>query len=143
MTVGVAERVEMLADRPEGFAPKNAVPFRNLIPLSEVIAGTLNEKVESKKVWEEYYKLINAFGNEFEILLNCDYKELKKTTSEKIADNIIRNRNQKIPFKPGYDGVYGVPVFEVEKEIENKESGNKEKKFKPKYGQKGLGDFFG
>src|SRR3990167_9544987 len=40
LTVGVAQRVEMLADRPEGFIPKGAVPFRNLIPLSEVIAGT-------------------------------------------------------------------------------------------------------
>jgi len=107
LTVGVAERVEELADREEGFVPKNTVPFRNLIPLSEVVSGTIGRAVSSKQTWAEYYKLINSLGNEFEVLLNTDEKELKKITSEKIADNIIRNRKQKIPFKPGYDGVYG------------------------------------
>ncbi len=135
ITVGVAERVEMLADRPEGFMPKNAVPFRNLIPLSEVISGTIGEKVESKKVWEEYYRLVNAFGNEFGVLLNADEKELKKITSDKIAENIMRNRFQKIPFKPGYDGVYGVPIFD-ERECNNREEN------KIKISQKGLEDFF-
>ena len=123
LTVGVAQRVEELADREEGFVPKHAVPFKNLIPLSEVIGGTIGEKVESKKVWEEYYKLTNAFGNEFEVVLNADEKELKKITSEKIAENIIRNRNQKIPFKPGYDGVFGKVKIWKEEELEkdNKE----------------------
>ena len=134
LTVGVAQRIELLSDRPEGFVPKDAVPFRNLIPLSEVISGTIGEKVESKKSWAEYYRLINAFGNEFHVLLNAEEKNLKKITSEKIADNIIKNRNQRIPFQPGYDGVYGVPIFGgVEKiEVDN----NKNKKT-----QKWLGEF--
>ena len=135
LTVGVAERIETLADRPEGFVPENAVPFRNLIPLSEVIAGTIQSDVSSKKVWEEYYKLTNAFGNEFEILFNTGEKELKKITSEKISINIIKNRHQKIEFKPGYDGVYGVPMFEKE----NLE--DKEENFEAKVKQKGLGEF--
>ena len=136
LTVGVAQRVEELADREEGFVPKHAVPFKNLIPLSEVIGGTIGEKVESKKVWEEYYKLTNAFGNEFEVVLNADEKELKKITSEKIAENIIRNRNQKIPFKPGYDGVYGVPMFDG-----NEKAEGKKENIKSKINQKGLGEF--
>ena len=115
MTIGVAERVEMLADRPEGFVPKNAVPFRNIIPLSEVIAGTIGEKVESKKVWAEYFKLLGRFGNEFEVLLDADKRQLEKVSSEKIASNILKNKSQKIAFKPGYDGVYGVPIFEDSK----------------------------
>ena len=135
LTVGVAERVEMLADRPEGFVPENAVPFKNLIPLSEVIAGTIGEKVESKKVWGEYHKLVNAFGNEFEILLNAEEKELNKITSEKLASNIIRNRHQKIPFKPGYDGVYGIPIFD-DKENAKEDIAN------IKIRQKGLDEFF-
>ena len=133
LTVGVAQRVEMLADREDGFVPKNAVPFRNLIPLSEVIAGTIGEKVESKKVWEGYYKLTNEFGNEFNVVLEAEESKLKKITTEKIADSIIRNRLQKIPFKPGYDGVYGVPIFD-EKE------GFKEE-IKPKIKQAGLDEF--
>ena len=135
MTVGVAQRVEMLADRPEGFKPKESVPFRNLIPLSEVIAGTVGEKVESKKVWEEYHKLANKFGNEFEAVLNAEEKELKKITTEKIAENIIKNRHQKIPFKPGYDGVYGVPMLEENTILKNTD-------YKAKIRQKDLKEFF-
>jgi len=136
LTVGVAQRVELLADRPEGFVQKNAVPFKNIISLSEVIGGSIGERVESKKVWEEYHKLVKGFGNEFAILLSADEKELKKITPEKIAENILRNRNQKIPFKPGYDGVYGIPLFNGVEEVENKE-----KTYKIKFEQKGLDDF--
>ncbi len=138
LTVGVAQRVEHLADREEGFVPKNSVPFRNIISLSEVIAGTIGEKVESKKVWEEYYKLTNAFENEFNVILDTGEKELKKITSEKISENIIRNRNRKIPFKPGYDGVYGVPMFDESAKIEGKKE-VKDKKIKTS--QKGITDF--
>jgi len=134
LTIGVAQRVEELADREEGFVPNHAVPFKNLIPLSEVISGTIGEKVESKKVWEEYYKLVNEFENEFNVVLETEENKLKRITSEKIAENIIRNRNQKIPFKPGYDGVYGVPIFDEKEEIKEKNE--------PKTRQKGLEEFW-
>lgn len=138
LTVGVAQRVEMLANREGGFVPEDAVPFKNLIPLSEIIAGTIGEKVESKQVWTEYCKLINAFGNEFNAVLSAEEAELKKIVPEKIATNIMRNRFQKIPFKPGYDGVYGVPVFDGEDKIKN----NDEKEnIKANIQQKGLGEF--
>ena len=135
ITVGVAERVELLADRPEGFVPKNAVPFKNLIPLSEVISGTIGSAVSSKQVWQEYFKLVNAFGDEMNVLLEAGDHELKRLTSEKIAENIMRNRHQKISFKPGYDGVYGVPIFDVESSARYKEG------TKPKMKQAGLDDF--
>ena len=38
ITVGVMNRVDSLADRPESFRPKKPMPFRNLIPLPEVIS---------------------------------------------------------------------------------------------------------
>jgi len=64
---------------------------------------------------------------------------LKKIISEKIAENIIRNRNQKIPFKPGYDGVYGVPIFDENDLEKYKEESSK---FKAKIEQKGLNEFW-
>jgi len=136
ITVGVAERVEMLADRKEGFIPKGAVPYKNLIPLSELIAGVIKANVSTKKVWEEYYKLIKAFGTEMNLLLNVKQEDLVKVTNKKIANIIIKNRNQKIPVKPGFDGLYGKPIFD-ENETEEKELITKSKAT-----QKGISDFF-
>jgi len=111
LTVGVLQRVEKLADREQGFKPKNAIPFKSLIPLSDIISVVLGYGVASKKVSSEYYKLINNFDNEINILLNIEKNALVKVTDKKIADAIIATREGKIKIKPGYDGVYGQPVF--------------------------------
>ncbi len=120
LTIGVAHRVEELADRKAGFKPKNAKPFLNLIPLSECIAGVLDVNVTAKKVLAEYNSLISKFKNEFNILLHVPEQELLQSTSVKIARAILKNRAQKIKVHPGYDGVYGAPLFE-EKEMEEKQ----------------------
>ncbi|MEM4245147.1 MAG: endonuclease Q family protein, partial [Candidatus Nanoarchaeia archaeon] len=93
LTVGVLQRVEQLADRPEGFKPKNAKPFYSVIPLSEILAALLGRAVATKVVWQEYNKLINHFGSEFEVLLFASYDELKKVTDVKVANVILKNRN--------------------------------------------------
>ncbi len=107
VTVGVASRVEELADR-EGKSP-NAKPFRNLIPLSEVIAHMIGAPIASKKVWEQYYKLVYAFGNELAVL-SAKKEDIAKHADERIADAIANSTHVK--WKPGYDGEYGVPLFE-------------------------------
>ena len=136
LTIGVANRVEELADRPEGFIPKTAKPYKNLIPLSELIAGVAKQKVHSKKVWEDYNNLIKNFDNEYRILLEVPEEELRIATSEKIADVIIKNRNMKIKINPGYDGVYGVPVFD-----ETEEKKDEQVITTLKHRQTGLDDF--
>lgn len=135
LTIGVAYRVEELADREEGYKPSGAKPFVNLIPLSELISGILGCAVATKKVWEIYNSLISKFGNEINILLNVSYEDLLKVVDDKIAKIIIKNRDMKIKVKPGYDGVYGVPILEESKE--DKE----EVVTKAKHVQKGLSDF--
>jgi uncharacterized protein (TIGR00375 family) len=156
LTIGVLHRVEELADRPEGFRPEGAVPFRNLIPLSELIAGINSTTPYSKKVWEIYNNLIKNFGDEFSVLLDKSEEELKRVADEKIAEIIIRNRSQRIRFLPGYDGVYGKPIFEdslkesggektlaakLKAEEPKGESGSRAKN-RPRGSQKGLGEFF-
>jgi len=124
LTVGVEERVEKLADRPADYIPKDAIPFKKLIPLTELIKTIFKvETLYSKTVWNEYMKLIDKFGNEFNILLNVPKEDLEKETNEKLAEFIILNRQEKIKVIPGYDGVYGYPVFEQEKfkEFEQKQ----------------------
>jgi PHP family Zn ribbon phosphoesterase len=118
--------VEQLADRPEGFVPKDAIPFKNLLPLYEIISATLGiDQLYSKKVIEEQDKLISRFGNEFNILLNITHDELIKVTHEKIADSILKMREGTVKFIPGYDGVYGKPIFNEVGNLKNKISGIK------------------
>jgi uncharacterized protein (TIGR00375 family) len=141
LTVGVLQRVEELADREEGFKPKDAVPFKSLIPLSEILSSLLNSGVASKKIWQEYNNLINNFNSELEILLETKKEDLIKATDEKIADAIIAAREGKIKIKPGYDGVYGEPVFENAQAKSGISSIDNEKKVKNSK-QKGLNRFF-
>lgn len=112
LTIGVLNRVEELADREEGFAPKNAVPFRRLIPLSELISAAVKGQVSSKKVWNEYNGLIQAFGNEMKVLTEAGEEELRKETSEGIAELIMKNRQGTLEVAPGFDGVYGKLVLD-------------------------------
>ncbi|MBI1974212.1 DNA helicase UvrD [Candidatus Micrarchaeota archaeon] len=111
MTIGVEHRVNQLADRPAGFVPEGSIPFKALIPLSEVIAGVLDTGIMSKSVWREFDSLMRACGNELNALLEAPYEKLAGATHEKIAKAIIDNREGRVRVKPGYDGVYGVPIF--------------------------------
>ncbi len=111
LTVGVLERVEELADRQDGYVPKGAVPFRSMIPLSELISGIIGSPIASKKVWQEYYKLVNLKQdrNEYSVLMYTEKEELLKLVSSDLTDAILANRDGKIEISPGYDGLYGVP----------------------------------
>jgi len=117
LTIGVLHRVEELAERKQGFKPKDARPFKTLLPLHEIIAAVFNTAIATKKVWQEYNKLIGSFGNEFNVLLNAQADELGKLTSQKIVDIIIKNREGKIKVIPGYDGVYGKAVIDGQKKL--------------------------
>ncbi len=136
LTLGVAYRVEQLADRPLGFVKKNAIPFKSLIPLQEIIAGVYQTSVGSKTTQENYDKLIQLGGSENSILLNVSKEVLIRSVHSKLAEAIIKSRNRQIEIKPGYDGVYGKPLFDKEEQTkkEAKETPAKKK-------QKSLADF--
>jgi len=113
LTIGVLHRVEELADRVEGYIPKEFIPFKKLLPLYEIISSVTGvNQLYSKKVIEEQNKLIDRFGNELNVLLNVNRDQLAKVTSEKIADAIIKVRENKVRFHAGYDGNYGIPIFD-------------------------------
>lgn len=112
LTIGVLYRVEELADRDLGFKPKDAKPFKSLIPLSEILAKVLGKAVTTKTIWQEYNKLLAEFNNEINILLNVSKEELMKITSEKVSDIILKNRIGQIKIQPGFDGEYGIPLFD-------------------------------
>ena len=113
LTVGVLHRVEQLSSRDENYRPKNAVPFIKLVPLAELIAMVYNTSVSSRKVLATYFEMVEKLGNEFRILLESSREELEKVAGEKLASAIIKNREQKMRVIPGYDGVYGKVVLEL------------------------------
>ena len=134
LTIGVENRVEELANRPMGYKPENAVPFKKYIPLSELISAVIGKGVATKSTWSEYNKLVGKIGSEYDILRKTPKEILEKHVDKKLADVIIKNRNQEIKVIPGYDGVYGVPIIDDNQKIETEE-------FKLKDKQTGLGDF--
>lgn len=107
VTVGVMHRVETLADRPEGYTPPRTVPFKNLIPLDEIIAAALGVGTGTQTVDREYMMLIEKIGTEFDILLHTPEEALRKHAQPKVAEGILRVRRGEVHIEPGYDGEYG------------------------------------
>lgn len=141
LTIGVLNRVESLADRPEGFVPENAKVFKRLLPLMELISHFYKVSMASKGSWNIYSRMINKFGNEFKILLDVDIKDLEPELKG-FAHLIKLNREQRLEVKPGFDGVYGELILKSEDaNNENTETSNEESK--PKLRKNlSLKDFF-
>jgi uncharacterized protein (TIGR00375 family) len=115
LTIGVLSRVDELADRETGFKPKNAIPYKSLVPLPEIIAEALGVQSRTKTVDEYYKKLIERFSNEFAILLDVSLKDLSAFTLPEIVQGIERVRKGELIIEPGYDGEFGkVKIFQEE-----------------------------
>ena len=117
LTVGVMNRVEELADRPEGFVPENAIPYKKMVPLSEIIADVFGLSDNSKAVESEYRAIVPRLGTELEILTELNSDELLSKLPQKIAKAIINVRNGNVNILPGFDGEYG-KIEILKKEIE-------------------------
>ena len=121
VTIGVVNRVEKLADRPVGFKPDNSIPFKNLIPLDEIIANVKGVGKGSVGVERDYYSYVAKFGTEFDILMRASKEELLKGLPPKIAEGVLRVREGRVSLKAGFDGEYGTISLFGEDEVKNSE----------------------
>jgi uncharacterized protein (TIGR00375 family) len=119
ITVGVLHRVDLLADRNDGSKPKDAAPYKSIIPLPEIISETIKVGVNSKAVNTMYQSLLESLGNEFSILLDRPLADIEAASSAQLREAIARMRSGRVNIAPGFDGEYGkVRIFE---EIERKQ----------------------
>ena len=133
LTRGVDQRIEELADRPADYTPENPIGYKRLLPLSEIIKAVLDVSYPgAKKVWSIYNPLINKFGDEYTVLIDASKQEMEKIVDSRIAEAIVRVREEKAQVIPGYDGVYGQLVIFNQKQEDTAQH-------KPK--QKSMADF--
>ena len=122
LTLGVLHRIDNLAQNmyPQVSSISNGcsadVPFKSIVPLSEIISNVLEVGVASKKVKKIYQEMIDAFQSEFNILLDVPHEDLvrvcKKLGVPRLAVGVERVRDGHIFVEPGYDGIFGkVSVF--------------------------------
>jgi uncharacterized protein (TIGR00375 family) len=123
LTIGVMHRVEDLADREQGVRPPFRIPYKNLIPLNEIIAEALDKTPECQSVWDIYFRLIHEFGDEHTILTKVPAAELSRLHPERLGQGIDRMRKGAVRIVPGHDGFFGkISLFEKET-AEDKSSG--------------------
>ncbi|MBI3875392.1 MAG: AAA family ATPase, partial [Verrucomicrobia bacterium] len=107
LTIGVLHRVDELADRPDGGTREKTAPFRSLVPLPELLAEIHRVGAGSRKVAENYEKLLSAVGSELFVLEHAPLDELRKADSALLAEGVRRMRAGEVTREAGYDGEYG------------------------------------
>ena len=112
LTMGVAHRVELLADRASRVRAGRCAPYWSAIPLAEVLAEVMGVGAASKTVQEAYMRLLASLGNELRVLLEAPPADIAAAATPLVAEGIRRVRQGLVRISPGYDGRYGrVKIF--------------------------------
>ncbi|MDH4217635.1 MAG: endonuclease Q family protein [Candidatus Aminicenantes bacterium] len=119
ITVGVMHRVESLSDRDRGYFSPTRIPYKNLIPLNEIVAQALDKTSECKSVWDLYFRFIHEFQDEHTILTEVPIDQLARLSPERVSVAIDRMRKGQVKIIPGHDGEFGkIRLFDEDKEEE-------------------------
>ncbi|AEI38499.1 MAG: UvrD-helicase domain-containing protein [Zymomonas mobilis subsp. pomaceae] len=112
LTIGVAHRVEALADREEGIPPSTAGKFSSLVPLPEILSELWGVGPTSRKVTQAYQRSLSLLGSELAILETVAIEDMT-SIHPLLGEAIDRLRKGKVIREAGYDGEYGtIRLFE-------------------------------
>ncbi len=114
-TIGVQHRVDLLADRPEGYRLPGAAGFASFVPLPEILGEIAGVGAKSKSVTAQATALVERFGPELSILGDVPLDDLAAGAPSIVAEAIGRLRRGDVRRDAGYDGVYGtIRLFDPE-----------------------------
>ena len=106
-TIGVQHRVDLLADRPEGYRVPGAAGFASFVQLPEILGEIAGVGPKSKSVTAQVTALVERFGPELSILGDVPLSDLAAGAPSIVAEAIGRLRRGDVRREAGYDGVYG------------------------------------
>lgn len=113
LTIGVMHRIEELSDREPGSSPPLKIPYKNIIPLNEVIAQAVEKTAECRSVWDVYFHFVHEFETEHRILTEVPVAELSRLNPERVSLGVERMRKGAVNIVPGHDGCFGkISLFE-------------------------------
>jgi uncharacterized protein (TIGR00375 family) len=126
VTVGVAHRVEMLADRGEleALPPPTAGEVASLVPLPEILSEIVGSGVGSQAVTRVYDRAVAALGPELSLLGEVPVEDIARTDSL-LAEAVARLRSGAVIREAGYDGEYGVIRLFEEDELSRRSRGDR------------------
>ncbi|MFX1301726.1 MAG: hypothetical protein ACFFBV_14730 [Promethearchaeota archaeon] len=105
--LGVSERIEKISTYKEPKHPDHRPPYINAVPLIDIIRAVKGIKsTTSKTVLNDYNKIIEELGKEFEILIDTPIPKIE-FFNKNIALIIKALRNDKVEYTPGGGGTYG------------------------------------
>lgn len=103
--LGVADRVNLLADYPEAVHPPHRPPYLHIIPLAEIIALALGHKSVMTAGVQKSWNELTQSRTEIEVLIQADLAELK--AEPKVIEAIQNFRLGRVEVQPGGGGKYG------------------------------------
>jgi DNA helicase II / ATP-dependent DNA helicase PcrA len=109
VTLGVAHRVEMLADRNEADTtpPSTAGAVTSLVPLPEILSEIVGGGVASQGVTRAYDRTTAALGSDFTVLEDMPVEDIARV-NPLLGEAVDRLRAGAVVRQAGYDGEYGV-----------------------------------
>jgi DNA helicase-2/ATP-dependent DNA helicase PcrA len=107
LTMGVLQRVEDLADRPEGARPDGAAGCRSLVPLPELVAEVAGVSPSSKTVRQTFEAMLEQLGPELPVLERLPLDAIDQAGFPAVAEAIGKVRRGEVVRSPGFDGQYG------------------------------------